>query len=920
MAQNIEILIRAVDRATPAIRSTETALRGLGKTSSFVGETLKFFAQAQVFGGLMALQAGLVGSVAAGVKFNSSMELARMRWTELTGSASQGEGMVQMILRVAKETSFTTDQINNYATMLAGAGVKSKDLEGKLMGLANVTAKYGLTNEQAQAAIRGYTQAIGKGKTSVEELNQMQENGIPIYQILRDELGLTSAEIQGAGKDAKTSALIIDFLNNKFLQGTGAIEAYGRTFAGRLDKMKDTFTVFAGVLTKPIFDTLKRGMTDVTNYMDRVMAKMQEGQSAIQALASAMSNPAWRNFATVMGVIAGLAAWGVLSRAIPMIMRLVTAVRNGGTAFTLLKGAISPVGAIVVALATTVGLLVKSFLNAYRESAELKLQMGQLKAIFGIVKTSMSDFGSAIVDIITGMTNGESATQRWEAVMKLLVSTAGNVAIALGYFADGIIVVVRTIQSVYYAVKQAVLVFKAFEAAAQGNFGKAGEYMKQAGKAGTDSINSMKAVANSFNPETSIGAKTERAMARLKSSATSAETSFSQSMLGMKNNMAQTGASMSATASASGTAISNGIKKGSVGAQVLQTRIGAAGSVVNAKIDAMSGRATTGGVKISSGLQKGSEGSRLLQARIAENSNNVNRYMSTMGIKASDTGTKVSGGLKKGSAGADALKTSVSNSATGIAGSSASIIKSASSAGKGMTSSGKSGGNGFRVGITSGSKSAEKAVSSAVVGMSNNANKGATNLTSAGKTGGTGMANGIKSGSSPIPGIVKGVMDRAKAAITNISWSSAGSALMKTFASGVSSGGSWVTTAVQSVVRAARALLPGSDAKEGPLSDLTHSGYMLPVTFAKGLAQGTGSVVAQANRMVAEVDRSLQSEVGARMFASGNSVTVYHRHDGTVNVNGSGVSQADQFVSGSIGYEIGTDGVKQAIRSRTGGR
>ena len=51
-----------------------------------------------------------------------------------------------------------------------------------------------------------------------------------------------------------------------------------------------------------------------------------------------------------------------------------------------------------------------------------------------------------------------------------------------------------------------------------------------------------------------------------------------------------------------------------------------------------------------------------------------------------------------------------------------------------------------------------------------------------------------------------------------------------------------VTGAVGWVVQKIRDLLPGSDAKEGPLSDLFASGRALPETFAKGILSGNGMV------------------------------------------------------------------------------
>ena len=72
----------------------------------------------------------------------------------------------------------------------------------------------------------------------------------------------------------------------------------------------------------------------------------------------------------------------------------------------------------------------------------------------------------------------------------------------------------------------------------------------------------------------------------------------------------------------------------------------------------------------------------------------------------------------------------------------------------------------------------------------------------------------------------------------------AGQGLMRAFAQGILQFASMPVKAVEAVVQAVRDRLPGSDAKTGPLSDLTASGRALPVTFAKGISEGMAAVTA----------------------------------------------------------------------------
>jgi hypothetical protein len=68
-----------------------------------------------------------------------------------------------------------------------------------------------------------------------------------------------------------------------------------------------------------------------------------------------------------------------------------------------------------------------------------------------------------------------------------------------------------------------------------------------------------------------------------------------------------------------------------------------------------------------------------------------------------------------------------------------------------------------------------------------------------------------------------------------------GQAIIKTIAQGVANAGKFLVDKVKSVFEWARKLLPFSDAKEGPFSNLTLSGSRMMTTLADGVKQGQGA-------------------------------------------------------------------------------
>lgn len=100
-------------------------------------------------------------------------------------------------------------------------------------------------------------------------------------------------------------------------------------------------------------------------------------------------------------------------------------------------------------------------------------------------------------------------------------------------------------------------------------------------------------------------------------------------------------------------------------------------------------------------------------------------------------------------------------------------------------------------------------------------------------------ASALASAQQAWAGIVSGasaMIARVRAIISGSNLYQSGMAFIRTFVSGIKAAAAEVYAAVQATLAKARALLPFSDAKEGPLSDLTLSGRRLVTTLAGGIS------------------------------------------------------------------------------------
>lgn len=138
------------------------------------------------------------------------------------------------------------------------------------------------------------------------------------------------------------------------------------------------------------------------------------------------------------------------------------------------------------------------------------------------------------------------------------------------------------------------------------------------------------------------------------------------------------------------------------------------------------------------------------------------------------------------------------------------------------------------------------------------------------------------SAASPTPGAVQSQLG----GMGSIG-SMAGSALASMMASAISAGVGWVGAAASKLAAAAKAVLPGSDAEKGPLSNLTHDLAQLPIMFADALLGGIPNVSSAAGRLAAAAQVPLSSNFGvsSQLSYPGSSIQGEGLSGGGVVIN-----------------------------------
>lgn len=153
------------------------------------------------------------------------------------------------------------------------------------------------------------------------------------------------------------------------------------------------------------------------------------------------------------------------------------------------------------------------------------------------------------------------------------------------------------------------------------------------------------------------------------------------------------------------------------------------------------------------------------------------------------------------------------------------------------------------------------------------------------------LASIVRSAFEGIVGFIASIPGRIVGALGDLAGMlyRSGLGMMSAFADGIRDGVGHVLGAVGSVLSKARNLLPFSDAKTGPLSDLTLSGRRLPETFAKGIRSSSAIADALAASFGSGQDALSMAAAGA----GGMSVSsLSHYGEGTSQSSNSGAASA----------------------------
>ena len=260
------------------------------KLSSGMGSALKKSAVGVGVAAGAAIGAGLT----KGIGRLNGIEQAEAKLRGLGHSASSVGSIMDNALASVKGTSFGLEEAATAAAGAVAAGIKpGQELERTLKVVGDTATIAGASmGEMGQI----FNSVAARGKLQGDDMMQLLSRGVPVLQLLGEELGKTSAEIS----DMVTKGQI-DFatFQNAMERGMGgaALEA-GNTVEGAFRNMGAAAGRLGATIAGPFFNQAAGGFKGVTDALDAMNARAKPVMETFDAYLTSNVVPGMQNLAS----------------------------------------------------------------------------------------------------------------------------------------------------------------------------------------------------------------------------------------------------------------------------------------------------------------------------------------------------------------------------------------------------------------------------------------------------------------------------------------------------------------------------------------------------------------------------------------------------------------------------------------------
>jgi tape measure domain-containing protein len=378
--------------------------KGLASTKEKLSAFGQGFQQLQSMAtvALAAVGTAIVGSATAvattGIQFDALKESANTAFTTMIGSGTGAKIMLDQLQAFAQKTPFEFPDLIRASQRLMAMGFQASQVIPQLTAIGDAVAAMGGSAEMVDRVTLAIGQMNAKGKASGEEMRQLTEAGIPVWQMLADKIGVTVPEaMQKVSDGAVGAGVAIDAINEGIESRFGGMmDKQSQTWNGIISNIKDGFTQLSGTIMQPFFDAAKEKLAGVATALGILQKAFANGQVSVDTFREAMS--AIMPKETVDNLIA---FWQSLQNGIEIVRTVIKPITDLIAKFVTWQDVFTALGIVIVA---TLASIVVSFAPVIATFAVLTAGVAALRWAwendFGNIRTFTLGVFNRITDFM----------------------------------------------------------------------------------------------------------------------------------------------------------------------------------------------------------------------------------------------------------------------------------------------------------------------------------------------------------------------------------------------------------------------------------------------------------------------------------------------------------------------------------------
>jgi len=246
------------DRPTKAINKTEKQFSRLVWTADSGVKAIS-----RVVTGILISQTfyRLIGTIQEATRelwqFNVEMEQTELAFEILFNSAEQGAAFVDMLEDFAAITPFVMENTTSMARQLLAVGFSARETLIVMKGVVDSMAIMGARSDQLGRLVDAISRIKAVG-AELRYIKSIGKAGIPIYDILKKQLGVTEEQIRSGYLLSLPRATVITAILKGIQEAfkDGAIKL-SRTVGGLMSTIQDNLLLIGRGVLEPIYEIVK---------------------------------------------------------------------------------------------------------------------------------------------------------------------------------------------------------------------------------------------------------------------------------------------------------------------------------------------------------------------------------------------------------------------------------------------------------------------------------------------------------------------------------------------------------------------------------------------------------------------------------------------------------------------------------------